>query len=409
MDTPVQLNRNHLIWHLYRSGFVLLLLGFLWSCGTAPSDTTPKTKSPPKTSTQNPKDKVPSELTLPGLTYTLQRPFSKELPLHPKGESTAIPNEYPTRTVKVERRLPFRGITMSCPRAGAIWATEGMRTNMAEVQQLGSNWITFHPYARVYRDGSLRFDTSTNQSTVMTPMRYKKELGMKIMLKPHIAYWGSGFSWRGAIVFKEEAHWQRFFNDYTRWMVVQAKMAQAGGAEIFSMGLEYKLMEHREEDWRKVIAAVRKVYKGKILYSANWDTYDKVKFWDALDYIGIQAYFPISQKTDPSEEELVQGWKKVLTTLEKFSNQHKKPIIFTELGYNYSAQAAAKPWDYQQGGPNAGAIKLRCMKVALEQLHKPKFIHGVFLWKWFPDSRISSRDFILQYPEMKKVISNAWK
>ncbi len=188
---------------------------------------------------------------------------------------------------------------------------------------------------------------------------------------------------------------------------MQAKIAEVEGAELFAMGTEYKLTLQRKE-WLDIIKAVRAVYKGKITYAANWDVYDKVPFWDKLDYIGIQAYFPLSDVVPPKESDVIEGWKKLLPTLQAYSEKLGRPIIFTEMGYNLSAYAAQKPWDYEQGGPMADETKLLCMKVALEQLKAPGFIEGVFLWKWYPDGRTLDRDFNLQYPAMKDLLKSLW-
>ncbi len=314
-----------------------------------------------------------------------------------------IPEESSSR-----KQLPIRGITLSAPRGGSIYGTSGIEATMAELLKLGSNWISYHPYAWIGNDGSLRFDESVSQSQILHPIQQGKKLKMGVLLKPHIGYWGSKFSWRGEIGFgQNEAEWKRFFDDYTRWIVTLAKMAEAAGAEMIAIGTEYKLTEQRKE-WFAVIAAVRKVYKGKLTYAANWDSFDKVPFWGKLDYIGIQAYFPLSDVIPPKEKDIAEGWKRVLLNLKAYAEKVGKPMIFTEIGYNRSAWAAQKPWDHKQGGPMAEETKLLCMKVTLEQLKTPRFLKGVFLWKWFPDGRIASRDFLLQYPAMKELLRMAW-
>ena len=77
-------------------------------------------------------------------------------------------------------------------------------------------------------------------------------------------------------------------------------LAEAEKAEIFCVGLEFSHAQKYEERWRKIIAAVRAVYRGKVTYGANWNDYAEVKFWDALDYIGVLAYFPLT-KNDKSK------------------------------------------------------------------------------------------------------------
>jgi hypothetical protein len=301
-----------------------------------------------------------------------------------------------------------RGVTISCRGWGADWARPGMAEAMDEIKSLGGNWITYHPYAWIRNNGSLRHRNRTDDSTVLSPIKEAKKRALKVMLKPHIGYWGSRFDWRGSIAFEKEEDWQRFFKDYEDFIVTQAKMAQSGGADLFCVGVEYKATLGRDKDWRRIIAAVRKVYKGKVTYAANWDSYQRVTFWDALDFIGVQAYFPLSNKENPSAADISAGWDSQFKSIKAYAASKKKKVIFTELGYNRSSQAAAKPWEHQGGGPNAAAIKLRCMKVALARVEKESFIESVFLWKWFPNKINTSRNFNLQYKEMKSLIKTIW-
>lgn len=302
----------------------------------------------------------------------------------------------------------YRGMTVSCFGWGAEWASRQMIETMRELRALGTNWVSYHPYAWIRNDGSLGYRKGMQQSHVVEPLRYGRRLGIKMLLKPHIGYWGSRFAWRGDITFSDEASWQRFFRDYQDWTVDQAKIAAKHRADLFSVGVEYRLTLHREKEWRRLIAAVRRVYKGKITYSANWDSYQRVGFWDALDVIGIQAYFPISTTPNPSEAQIRAGWQPILRTLGAFAKKHKKDIVFTELGYNYASHTLARPWDHSEGGEGAGEIKLRALRVALELLEQQPWLKGIFLWKWFPSRRHIETNYTLQYPAMKALLRRLW-
>ena len=115
------------------------------------------------------------------------------------------------------------------------------------------------------------------------------------MLIPHIAYWGTKFLWRGEINFRPTEEWDRFFGDYETWIVQMARVAEAHGAGTFCVGLEFTYAQKFDARWRKIIAAVRQVYHGKLTYGGNWDSFQEVTFWDALDYIGVLAYFPLTK------------------------------------------------------------------------------------------------------------------
>lgn len=305
----------------------------------------------------------------------------------------------------------MRGIVVSCYRNGpGEWDGAGMRPLLDELKPLGVNAIQVHPYARVSSNGQIGYRKDATTPATLMPITWSRQRGMAVLLKPHLAYWGSGFSWRGEITFVAEADWHRFFAGYREFIVHQAALAERAGAEVFAVGTELHKTLHREAEWREVIAAVRDVYSGGLTYAANWDEHPDVPFWDALDFVGVQFYYPLTESVPPSEAALIAGWQRRLAELRSVSAQHGKPILLTELGYALSEQAALKPWsDAAIGNPAAGrALKLLCMKVALEQIENEPAIVGVFLWKWFPGGRDHDNEFVLQYDAMRDVIGGAW-
>ncbi len=133
-----------------------------------------------------------------------------------------------------ERSFParIRGITLSTHLDGRDWAWDPIVPTMHELRELGANWIAVHPYAAIGNDGSVRFhefDPRTPPAYIARPVREAHALGLKILIKPHLAYWGTRFGWRGEIDFAEEAQWRRFFEQYERWIVTLAAGPTRGG------------------------------------------------------------------------------------------------------------------------------------------------------------------------------------
>ncbi len=318
----------------------------------------------------------------------------------------------PPALASVDRPPFYKGITVSCQTWGIEWQMPEMEGALDELKSLGVNSISIHPYAQIREDGHLLTGHGLTAGTthITTPLRWANERGMSVMLTPHIAYWGTKFLWRGEIDFVSPEEWENFFKDYEKWIVQMATLAEAGHAPVFCMGLEYSFAQKYEERWRKMIAAVRAVYHGKLTYGANWNEYAEVKFWDALDYIGVLAYFPLTKTEDPGLAELTAAWEKRCAELEKFSKQNGKQLLFTEIGYNENARAAAEPWSFKTGGLHAAEIQARCIDVALSLPAKHPFLAGMFWWKWYPEiPHQETENYRLQTAPIKALIAKHWR
>lgn len=108
-----------------------------------------------------------------------------------------------------------------------------------------------------------------------------------------------------------------------------------------------------ERHWRELIAQVREVYHGELTYAANFDQVTAVGFWDALDVIGINAYYPLRTGFVPGEEPATleplfeASWRSVLEALDELRRERGLggwPVVFTELGYTARAGSTVNPW-----------------------------------------------------------------
>ena len=50
----------------------------------------------------------------------------------------------------------FKGMTISCQTWGYEWATPEMKQSLDDLQNLGVNSFSIHPYARVYENGRIK-------------------------------------------------------------------------------------------------------------------------------------------------------------------------------------------------------------------------------------------------------------
>ncbi|MEM7584794.1 MAG: hypothetical protein AAF560_15490 [Acidobacteriota bacterium] len=310
-----------------------------------------------------------------------------------------------------KRRLDdgfLRGMTVSCPGYGRIWGSRSMQSSLTELASLGVRWVSIHPYAGVRRNGTIRFEPAAETGYLERSVAYAREAGIELFWKPHLAYWGS-FEWRGTIEFGEdEAAWRRFFDGYRAFIIDHARFAERHGIPLLSIGLEYERTTGREAEWRRIIADVRRVYSGQITYAANWDRLGAVPFWDALDLIGVQAYFPLSGSADPSIGEIQASWDAHLSRLRELSERYEKPVLFAEIGYDVSPLAASEPWlTKSRDNPTNRALQQRLMEVALSRIEREPHIRGMFWWKWMPGSR-NYGDFAMRHPRVMETLRRAW-
>ena len=159
------------------------------------------------------------------------------------------------------------------------------------------------------------------------------------------------------------------------------------GCEVFCLGTEFSnFAMSRPSYWLGLIDTVRSIYAGKITYAANWDVYDDIVFWNKLDYIGVDAYFPISEEQTPSVDVVEASWlEDVLPTMEEVSDNFGKQVIFTEFGYRSVDYAGKEPWNSEADGNvnlEAQQNAYHGMFNAFDQVH---WFEGGFVWKWHVD------------------------
>ncbi|QLG45778.1 glycoside hydrolase family 113 [Costertonia aggregata] len=207
--------------------------------------------------------------------------------------------------------------------------------------------------------------------------------GIKVMLKPQIWIWRGEFT--GTLKMDSEEDWKTLENAYDKFILNYADLAQQTNVAILCIGTELEqFVKARPNYWKRLISKIRKIYKGKLTYAANWDEYSRTTFWDDLDYIGIDAYFPLSESKTPTVEELKTGWQPWKTKIRSLSKAKNKPVIFTEFGYRSMDYTAKKPWlvDRNEEKVNLKA-QANAQKAILSEFWEEDWFAGGYVWKWF--------------------------
>ncbi|MBL4702256.1 MAG: hypothetical protein JKX85_13460, partial [Phycisphaeraceae bacterium] len=129
---------------------------------------------------------------------------------------------------------------------------------------------------------------SPQSDQLLKLLRYAQKRHLKTLLMPTILFTQPrGNEWRGKI---SPQDWDTWWQQYTTTMIHFAKLAQQARVDVFCVGSELLTTERQTTRWTQLIAKIRNVYHGQLIYSTNWDHYHVPTFWNQLDYIGISGY-----------------------------------------------------------------------------------------------------------------------
>jgi hypothetical protein len=214
--------------------------------------------------------------------------------------------------------------------------------------------------------------------------------GFKVFLKPDV--WSRQFYtpgstlWRGSIRMNSEAEWAAWFESYARFVLGEADRAAAHGVEMFSVGLEYvEVTRTQGARWRALIAEIRRRYPGLLTYSADGNhELAHVDFWDALDVVGVNAYFPLAESDPPAPAELLLGARAAMARVGAVATRYGRPAVLTEVGLASVRGAARTPWRWPtpQDAPDV-ETQARAYEALLAACTGVTFCRGLHWWKFY--------------------------
>lgn len=301
-------------------------------------------------------------------------------------------------------------------------------TNIQAYKENNIEWLALVPWgfqddyqsAQVNYHHRRRNDIKKRDSSWISRINLAQDSGYKVFLKPHI--WiqdNTSGMWRSDIAHPNAEDWEVWKNSYQEFILHYAKLAEKAEAELFCIGIEFTQLSLNYPDfWRSLIKEIRTVYSGEITYAANWyEEYDKISFWDELDYIGIQAYFPLTENDSPSVNQISKGWKKHISKIEAVSKKYKKKVLFTELGYKSTKDSAKEPWkwvDYSEDSKLTLCHKTQanCYQAFFDSVWHKEWMAGLFIWQMrgdhSPERAQKSTDFTPQFKPAEKIIKQGY-
>lgn len=298
-----------------------------------------------------------------------------------------------------------RGITIGPiesalhPEAG--YGTAKGRAATSEARAWGANWVALTPFGRVWdlRGGGvdLVFEAPLQENTrdVSLAIEHAHALGLKVFLVPHL--WVETGGWRALVDPGDDADWARWAASYRRFLIHWADVAERTGVEMFSVGVELRswVTTARAPSFARIIDDVRKRYRGLLTYSANWDDAHRTVILGQLDVIGINAFFPLTDKEGAGFEELAKGGQRIASELEQLALEWHKPVLLTEMGYTTRRDPALRPWEWPDAMSHV-VIDEHAQALAYLALLAPmldaEWCAGFFSWRTYADPEDVSQE-----------------
>ncbi|MBA3825742.1 MAG: hypothetical protein H0X24_17820 [Ktedonobacterales bacterium] len=121
-----------------------------------------------------------------------------------------------------------------------------------------------------------------------------------------------------------------------------------------------KCYGRHDQEWRHMVRAIQNSgYTGRLTFAATVDPsilgtpeYSTITWWDALDIIGVDAFFPLTKGGDRSSAQLQDAWQGLdpsnplnsYAALKKVHDQYVDlPLLFTAAGYESTSGANVSP------------------------------------------------------------------
>lgn len=265
--------------------------------------------------------------------------------------------------------LFFRGVSFTAERGVRYESPEAI-AQLDQLRQFHVDSVALIPFAFTPRgETKLQFGHERSWESdagITTAAQAAHERKMKVVLKPQI--WPNK-----PLDLKDPASRKAWFSQYQAMVVHYAKLATTIQADLYCIGTELQYATLHEPEFRALIAAARAHFKGPLTYAANHgEEFERISFWGALDYIGLDNYYPLPDSLDT---------KPLASKLEALYSKYRKPILFTEAGYAAAPNSHRTPWEDRSQRPVNLAAQAAAYDALLKTFYRKPWFAGVFWWK----------------------------
>lgn len=254
--------------------------------------------------------------------------------------------------------------------------------SLKALKKTGAKWVAFTPTWYVERLDSVsiaRTSSTPTDASLKAVIRWARKLGLKVVLKPHIDVLTEEF--RGALKPADEDAW---FKSYEEFILGYAGLAESTGCSLFIVGTELSSLSgpFHGKRWDRIIGLVRERYSGKLTYAANWDAVHLTPFWERLDYIGVDGYYPVPGADAAG---MRVGWAVHKAHLAVLAARWGRPLLFTEIGLTSQTDANMKPAEWKPFGKLDRRVQGHYISAFLDEFLPESWFAGFLYWAWETD------------------------
>ncbi|WP_304641312.1 glycoside hydrolase family 113 [Pseudomonas sp.] len=229
-------------------------------------------------------------------------------------------------------------------------------------------------------------------------LRQMKQAGLQAVLKVHL--WIPDH-WAGDAEPEDRKAW---FQAYEEAVMEYARLAAQEELPALIIGTELRGLESSAY-WPNLVAAVRRVYDGKVLYVANsLERAERFRYWSLFDAVASSLYPSLSEHPEERGAQM-QAAAECLVAL---GERHSRPVWVAELGARSAEGSLTAPWESpeQRDLPVDMDIQRDILQAWLGALRQTG-IEGLAIWCWYTDPEAGGEqdtDFTIQNKPAQAVL-----
>lgn len=270
--------------------------------------------------------------------------------------------------------------------------SDNLHSHLVRLRDAGAEWVVIQRIfyqngvfaTEIFRDPQ-RTATLESLANIVSDAH---KLGLKVRLVPVVNLTEKSVrpgDWRGMIAPGDPATgegrhlwWAR----YREILLEDAAFAREHEVEALDIGAEMSALLGEADQWRSLAADVRDGvgYRGLIGYQVNFDVMTDISWDDAIDYLAVAAYWPLSETPFPEVADLVAAWDEIWAEVAPWVRERPElRVEFGEIGY--AAQPYASVYPYTAAPDEQGRLdvteQLSCYLALEQHLARHPEIRGV--------------------------------